>query len=56
MIGTDTYVTPRWGTYAAIVDEHRRWLAQLPRDVAEAIAYRNAVRLFGAGDARAFTN
>ena len=49
MIGTDTYVGSRWDAYRELVDEHRRWLAQLPRDVAEAIAYRNAAREFGAG-------
>lgn len=49
VIGSDTYVTSRWGSYLELIEEHRRWLMQLPRDVAEKIAYRNAVRLFGAG-------
>jgi hypothetical protein len=49
MIGTDTYVTGRWDTYGALVEEHRRWLAQLPGEVARAIAYGNAVARFGAG-------
>ncbi|MFQ5775553.1 MAG: amidohydrolase family protein [Kiloniellaceae bacterium] len=49
MIGTDTYVTRRWEVYGALVEEHRRWLAQLPRAVATAIAYGNAAREFGAG-------
>ena len=49
MVGTDTYVTERWDAYGDLVAEHRRWLAQLPRDVAEAIAWGNAARLFGAG-------
>ncbi len=53
MIGTDTYVAARWDVYGDLIDEHRRWLAQLPRAVAEAIAYRNAVRLFGAGKQQA---
>lgn len=47
MIGTDTYVTPRWDAYEAIVEAHRRWLALMPRDVAVAIAYGNALREFG---------
>ena len=47
MIGTDTYVTPRWAAYEALIEEHRRWLALLPRAVAEAIAYGNAARMFG---------
>ncbi len=49
MIGTDTYVNGRWDTYGALVEEHRRWLAQLPGAVARAIAYGNAVARFGAG-------
>jgi hypothetical protein len=49
MIGTDTYVASRWDIYGALVDEHRRWLAQLPPAVAEAIAHGNAARRFGAG-------
>jgi predicted TIM-barrel fold metal-dependent hydrolase len=50
MIGTDTYVTPRWGDYAGLIEAHRAYLMQLPRELAEKIAFRNAVRLFGAGD------
>jgi len=48
MIGTDTYVTSRWDQYGRLVDEHRRWLNHLPKAAAEAIAWRNAQRLFGA--------
>lgn len=51
MIGTDTWSVggtftgnERWDAYADIVGEIRGWLAQLPADVAEAIAYRNAER------------
>lgn len=51
LIGTDTYVTSRWDGYGEIVEEHRRYLAQLPRETAEAIAWRNAARAFGAGEA-----
>jgi len=46
MVGTDTWVTSRW---EVIRDYHRdvqAWLAQLPRDVAEAIAWKNGERLF----------
>ena len=49
--GTDTYIPERWSNYSDLVAEHRAWLRQLPREVAEKIAYRNAVRLFGAGKA-----
>ena len=50
MIGTDTFVTPRWAVYRDLVDAHRAWLAQLPPEAARAIAYGNAVREFGAGN------
>jgi len=49
MVGTDTYINGRWEIYRELVEEHRRWLAQLPRKVAKAIAHGNAVKLFGAG-------
>ena len=39
--------------YAAIVDRHRQWLAELPSKVAKAIAYGNAVRLYGTGGVKA---
>ena len=51
MIGTDTWTVggtftenERWDAYADIVRGIRGWLAQLPADAAEAIAYRNAER------------
>ncbi|MFO0995225.1 MAG: amidohydrolase family protein [Alphaproteobacteria bacterium] len=56
LIGSDTYVTARWEGYRGIIEDHRAWLAQLPREVAEAIAYKNAVRLFGAGDRKELSN
>lgn len=49
MVGTDTYINGRWEIYSGLVEEHRRWLALLPRKVAKAIAHGNAVKLFGAG-------
>ncbi len=49
VIGSDTYITPRWYEYTSIIADHRRWLAMLPDDVARQIAYGNAVRLFGHG-------
>lgn len=42
VIGSDTYVTSRFGEYEALIDAHRAWLAQLPMPVAIAIAFRNA--------------
>ncbi|MCX7892845.1 MAG: TatD family hydrolase [Burkholderiales bacterium] len=48
MVGTDTYVPERWH----FVPEHarwsREWLADLPPDVAERIAWKNGEALFGA--------
>jgi hypothetical protein len=49
-IGTDTWIPERWTAYEQIIARDRVWLDQLPRDVAEKIAFRNAVTLFGAGD------
>lgn len=47
MVGVDTYRTERWQTFAEVVSQIRNWLDQLPDEVASAIAYRNAARLFG---------
>ena len=49
MVGSDTYISSRVGECGELIDEHRRWLAQLPPDVAEKLAWRNAARLFGTG-------
>lgn len=46
MVGSDTWVNSQWDDYDAIIASNRRWLALLPRPVAEKIAYRNAERLF----------
>lgn len=46
LVGSDTWVNPRWDTYESIMDGYRQWLAQLPRAAAEKIAYQNAERLF----------
>jgi Amidohydrolase len=47
MVGTDTFVPERWH----FVPEHaawsRAWLADLPADVAERIAWKNGEALFG---------
>ena len=51
LVGSDTYVPSRWEAYEGILADHRRYLALLPPAVARAIAYGNAVRLFGAGGA-----
>jgi hypothetical protein len=46
LIGTDTWAARRWDELPDEMAVARRWLAQLPRDVAEQIARGNAERLF----------
>ena len=46
LAGTDTWVTSRWEALPGSVTEVRTYSNQLPRDVAEKIAYKNAERLF----------
>ena len=46
LIGSDTWINERWDSYASLMAGYRGWLAQLPRPVAEQIAWRNAERLF----------
>jgi hypothetical protein len=49
MVGIDTSRASRWQAYLQLAQEHRRWLQQLPRDVAEKIAHGNAERYFAIG-------
>ena len=51
MVGTDSYVVARWTAMPAILGEVRAWLATLPPDVGEALAWRNAARLIGVDEA-----
>jgi hypothetical protein len=44
--GSDTWVTSRWPEVPALAEAARGWLADLPRAVAENIAFRNGERLF----------
>jgi hypothetical protein len=46
LVGTDTWVTSRWDAVAPSAAEARRFLGELPREVAEQIAFRNADRLY----------
>lgn len=41
MVGTDTYVPKRWSKVGAHASWARQWLADLPAEVAERIAYKN---------------
>lgn len=47
MVGSDTWITPRWESVPALHAEFRQWFHQLPRDIAERIAFKNAHRLIG---------
>jgi hypothetical protein len=47
LVGSDTWVNERWASYPSIMAAYRRWLGDLPRETAEAIAWRNAAGLFG---------
>lgn len=47
LIGSDTWINPRWSAYEALMAEARRWLAGLPPEVARRIAWGNGARLFG---------
>ena len=44
--GSDTWIPPRWDEVVSLTRYAREWLAQLPTDVAENIAWRNAERIF----------
>jgi Amidohydrolase len=46
MVGTDTWITSRWEAMRGYHLDVQTWLGQLPRDVAEAIAWKNGERLF----------
>ena len=47
VVGSDTWVNERWASYPAIMAGYRRWLGDLPRETAEAVAWRNAATLLG---------
>jgi hypothetical protein len=49
MVGTDTFTPERWHYVIEHANWARRWLAQLPLPVAEAIGWRNGERLFAQG-------
>lgn len=47
LLGSDTWIDARWASYDGAIAAFRAWLAQLPREAAEKIAWGNAERLFG---------
>lgn len=46
MYGTDTWVPERWNALVDSAESARIWLRELPQDVARAIAFGNAERVF----------
>jgi hypothetical protein len=48
VVGSDTWVNGRWDRYAQIIAQYRRWLRELPPEVAAKIASENSQRLFAA--------
>jgi hypothetical protein len=48
LVGTDTFTPERWHFIVEHANWSRQWLADLPPDVAERIAYKNGDALFGA--------
>jgi len=48
MVGTDTFTPERWHYVVEHANWSRGWLADLPREVAEQIAWKNGEALFGA--------
>ena len=47
LVGMDTHVGGRWAELGELADAARVWLAQLPPDVADRIAFGNAAGLVG---------
>lgn len=47
MVGTDTFTPERWHYVVEHANWSRAWLADLPKDVAERIAWRNGEGVFG---------
>jgi predicted TIM-barrel fold metal-dependent hydrolase len=47
LVGSDTWVNARWQYYEGLMAEARRWLGELPPEVARRIAWGNGAALFG---------
>jgi len=47
LVGSDTWVNQRWSAYDEIMGGYRRWLGDVPPEVAQRIAWGNAAALFG---------
>lgn len=49
LIGSDTWVNQRWAQYDELMQGYRRWLGDLPADVAQRIGWGNGAALFLSG-------
>jgi hypothetical protein len=47
MIGSDTWINPRWLDYDGLMKGYRVWLGDLPAEAARRIAWENGASLFG---------
>ena len=47
MIGSDTWVNQRWQYYDELMAGYRKWLGDLPPNVARQVAWENGAALFG---------
>jgi predicted TIM-barrel fold metal-dependent hydrolase len=47
LVGSDTWINPRWQYYEGLMAEARQWLGELPPEVARRIAWDNGARLYG---------
>jgi hypothetical protein len=47
LVGSDTWINARWDDYESLMSQARRWLGDLPPDVARRIAWDNGAALFG---------
>jgi hypothetical protein len=47
LIGSDTWINPRWQHYEALMDEYRAWLGALPAALARRIGWSNGADRFG---------
>jgi hypothetical protein len=53
LVGSDTWVNARWESYETLMSDARRWLGDLPPEVARRIAWDNGATLFGLEPPRA---
>lgn len=47
LVGSDTWINPRWDEYESLMRQARRWLADLPPAAARRIAWDNGAAMFG---------